>query len=163
VPAEYEQVLVALSELRQPGLRFLEWGSATGVITLMADMLGYDAYGIEIDERLVEMAVAAAERYRSGARFAAGSFLPEGYVWRPRHGDGRLGTVSEGPSGYLKLGRPLEDFDLVYGYPWGGEEGLMLDLMRAHGAPGAGLLLQHSSGELELVRAGKVERRWPNP
>src|SRR5690606_25525290 len=105
----------------------------TGVITIMADLLGYDAYGIEIDESLVEIAVRVASRYGSKARFAAGSFLPEGYVWRPRHGDGRLGTVGEGRSGYLQLGHPLDDFDLVYGYPWGGEEGLMLDLIRARG------------------------------
>lgn len=160
VPAEYERVLVALVALRRPGLRFLEWGSATGIVAIMADLLGYDASGIELDERLVDMSLALARRYRSGARFAAGSFLPEGYAWRPRGGDGRLGTVGEGASGYLRLGRPLDDFDLVYAYPWGGEEPLMHDLMRMHGAAGAGLLLQRMSGDLELFRGGRLERSW---
>ena len=36
---------------------------------------------------------------------------------------------------------PLDDFDLVYGYPWEGEEPMMRDLMRRYGAPGARLLL----------------------
>ncbi|MDP9348996.1 MAG: hypothetical protein M3P24_07635, partial [Gemmatimonadota bacterium] len=49
VAADYERVLQALLPLRAPGLRFLEWGSATGVITIMADLLGFDAYGIELD------------------------------------------------------------------------------------------------------------------
>ena len=46
VPADYDHVLRTLLQLRAPGLRFLEWGSATGVITIMAYLLGYDAYGI---------------------------------------------------------------------------------------------------------------------
>lgn len=156
VPADYERVLLVLMALWKPGLRFLEWGSATGVIAIMADLLGYEAYGIEIDGDLVDVSVELAERYGSGARFAAGSFLPEGYTWRPTNGDGRLGTVGEGASGYLKLGRALEDFDLVYGYPWGGEEPMMHDLMRVHGGRDAELVIQRVSGDVELFRKGKL-------
>ncbi len=163
VPAEYDRVLVALAALRQPGLRFLEFGSATGIVTVMADLLGYEAYGIELDDALVTLARATAVRYSSGARFATGSFLPQGYVWRPRDSDGRLGTVGEGASGYLKLGKSLEDFDLVFAYPWHGEEAMMLDLLRNHGAPVAGLLLQCVSGEVQLFRKGRLERSWASP
>jgi len=160
IPAKYDRVLAALLAMRRSGLRFLEWGSATGVITIMADLLGYEAYGIELDETLVAIATDMARRYRSDARFAQGSFLPEGYVWRPTDGDGRLGTVGEGVSGYVKLGRSLDQFDLVYGYPWDGEDAVMRDLMRVHGGPRAGLLLQRVSGEVQLSREGKVERSW---
>ena len=52
VAADYEGVLAALLRHRGTGLRFLEWGSASGVITIMADMLGFEAYGIELDESL---------------------------------------------------------------------------------------------------------------
>ena len=130
VAADYERVLQALLPLRSPGQRFLEWGSATGVITIMADLLGFEAYGIELDPELVAMANELAKRFDSGARFVAGSFLPTGYKWRPPSGDGRLGTIGDGPSGYLALNRPLEDFDLVFAYPWNGEEPMMHDLMR---------------------------------
>ena len=157
VPADYERVLDALLTLRRPGLRFLEWGSATGVITIMADLLGYEAYGIELDEGLVAVSVEMATRYGSGARFAAGSFLPAGYEWSPKGGDGRMGTVGEGTSGYLQIGHPLEDFDLVYAFPWGGEEEMMHDLMRRYGAADAGLLLNRVSGDVELFRRGKQE------
>ncbi len=163
VPSEYDRVLAVLTELRRPGMRFLELGSATGIITVMADLLGYEACGIEIDERLVRMARETAVRYGSNARFAAGSFLPMGWTWRPRDGDGRLGTIGEGPSGYLELGVPLDEFDLVYAYPWAGEEAMMLDLLRAHGAPEGRLLLHMASGELRLLRRGKIERSWPHP
>ena len=49
VAADYDLVRAALLPLRRPGRPFLEWGSAHGVITIMADLLGFDACGIEID------------------------------------------------------------------------------------------------------------------
>lgn len=146
VAADYEVVQDALLRLRTPGLRFLEWGSATGVITIMADLLGFDAYGIELDPELVDKARHLARGAGSRARFTAGSFLPTGYRWRDRRGDGRMGTIGRGESGYLQLGLPLDEFDVVFAYPWAGEEAMMLDLMRAHGRPGARLLLHTTSG-----------------
>ena len=71
VAANYESVLEALIAQRAPGLTFLEWGSATGVITIMADLLGYEAYGIELDASLVETARSLAKRFDSKARFVA--------------------------------------------------------------------------------------------
>jgi len=46
-------------------------------------------------------------------------------------GDARMGTIGYGPSAYGELGLALDDFDLVYAYPWGGEEPMMLDLSRS--------------------------------
>jgi hypothetical protein len=154
IPADYDQVLRALVGLRTPGLRFLEWGSATGVITIMADMLGFDACGIEIDDDLVAIARELAARTGSNARFATGSFLPAGYRWRPPGGDGRLGTIGQAESGYLVLGRPLDEFDLVFGYPWDGEQPMMLDLMGRYGARDARFLLNTPNG-VRVYRAGR--------
>lgn len=156
VAADYERVLEALLALRAPRLRFLEWGSATGVITIMADLLGFEAYGIELDPALVDTARGLAERHGSGARFAAGSFLPAGYEWRPSNGDDRRGTIGDGTSAYPGLGHPLEDFDLVYGYPWSGEQPMMLDLIRCYGSREARLLLNGSEG-VRVYRNGRLE------
>lgn len=153
MPGDYDRVLATLLELRAPGLRFLEWGSGTGVITIMADLIGYEAYGIELDPGLVTIARELAASYGSTARFAVGSFLPEGYEYRPRHGDPRLGTIGRGPSGYLALRHPLDDFDVVYGYPWTGEEPVMRDVMRRHGSPEAILLIHGPTDEMKLFRA----------
>ena len=155
VPANYGLVLEALAGLRAPGLRFLEWGSATGVITIMADLLGFEAYGIELDRGLVGQARSLARRTGSAARFVSGSFLPPGYRWRDGEGDGRLGTIGEGPSGHLELGMPLRDFDVVFGYPWWGEEALMLDVMKVHGRADAAFLL-HAQGEIRVYRGGTL-------
>jgi hypothetical protein len=158
VPADYDRVLQTLLTLRAPGRRFLEWGSAQGVITIMADLLGFEACGIEIDPALVRTARDLAGRYESGARFAVGSFLPEGYAWKPRSGDGRLGTIGQGVAGYAELGHPLEDFDVVFGYPWTGEEPMMHDIMRRYGNRGATLLFYGVSDGMEVYRDGRRER-----
>jgi hypothetical protein len=141
VPADYDSVLQELLSLRAPGLRFLEWGSATGVVTIMADLLGFEAFGIELDSELVRVARSLALKHGSRAQFAVGSFLPTGYEWKSSSGDGRLGTIGEGRSGYLELGHPLEDFDIVFAYPWGGEEAVMQDVMRRYAGDGARLVL----------------------
>ena len=155
VAADYDAVRAALRPLRAPGRRFLEWGSATGVITIMADLLGFDAAGIELDAGLVATARALAARHGSGARFVVGSFLPAGYTWRARDGDARTGTIGTGPSGYPQLGRALDDFDVVFGYPWGGEAPLMLDLMQRYGRRDALLLLHDASDGVRAYRGGR--------
>jgi hypothetical protein len=156
-PADYKLVLEGLARLRAPGLRFLEWGSATGVITILADLLGFEAVGIELDPRLVEVARVLAARHGSNARFAAGSLFPAGYHYRGRDGDPRTGTLGDGESAYREIGRPLSDFDVVYGYPWDGEEAIMHDLMRRCGAPGAWLMIAGGEAGLRIFRDGILE------
>jgi hypothetical protein len=156
VPADYDIARNLLSSLRVPGRRFLEWGSATGIITIMADIMGFDAYGIEIDASLVATAHEVASRHRSAARFVVGSFLPAGYRFRTRDGDGRTGTIADGPSGYIELGRALEDFDVVFGYPWRGEEAVMRDVMQRYGRSDALLLLYDSDNSVRGYRGGRA-------
>ena len=153
VASEYEVVLDALIAHRAPGQRFLELGSASGVITIMADLLGYEAYGIELDVSLVATARDMAQRFDSRARFVAGSFFPTGFVHHAPGGDVRTGTLGEGISGYMELGLALDDFDVVFGYPWGGEEPVLLDLMKRYGNPKS-LLLMHSVNDGMLAYRG---------
>ena len=162
IHGNYERILDALlaqislsSIVPEAPRRFLEWGSAAGVVTIMADLLGFEAYGIELDADLVEVSRRLAERHDSRARFAAGSFLPEGYRWRPVDGDGRSGTLGDGRSAYPELGHGLDSFDLVYGYPWDGEAALMIDLMERFGAAGARLLMHGGAGEIRIFQPGR--------
>jgi hypothetical protein len=163
IASDYEVVLAALMEHRAPGRRFLEWGSASGVIAIMADLLGYDACGIEMDESLVATARDLAAKFDSGARFVAGSFLPTGYVFRGGEMDRRTGTPGAGPSGYVQLARALDDFDVVFGYPWGGEKPMMLDLMRCYGRADALLLLHDVNDGVKAYRGGREARKLPEP
>lgn len=152
VPADYSAVLQALLGLRQQGGRLLEMGSATGVVAIMADILGFEACGIEIAPELVVEARGLAERHGSGARFATGSFLPAGYEWVSETGDTRMGSVGIGEPAYAELGYDLADFDWVYAYPWPGEAEVLHDVVRRCGAPHAKLLLHGYAGGLESYR-----------
>ena len=153
IPAEYEIVRDALLEHRAPGQTFLEWGSGSGVITIMADLVGFDAYGIELDSALVQSARTLAKRFDSRATFVCGSFLPTGYRWPGMPGTGDEPFTGDGPSGYLQLGRALADFDVVYGYPWNGEAPMMRDLMAKFGRRDALLLLN------DTIEGVHAERR----
>lgn len=153
IPADWQRVEQCLLSVRQPGLRFLEWGSGTGVITIMASLLGFEAYGIEIDADLVGLARELARDVDSPARFAAGSLFPAGYRWRSSTGDWRLGTLGQGRPGYAELGVPLEGFDLVFAYPWSGEEPIMEDLIARRGGKGARLLMYGTHG-VRVIEGG---------
>lgn len=158
VAADYTLVRHALTVHRAPGLRFLEWGSASGVITIMADLLGYDAYGIELDGSLVEMARTLAARFGSKATFVEGSFLPTGFAFTPRDREPWTSTTGSGESGYIRLGKALDDFDVVFGYPWGGEQQMMRSLMRSYGSPEALLLLHDVDAGVEGFRGDRRVR-----
>lgn len=155
VNANYATVESALLPFRGKAQRFLEWGSATGVIAIMADLLGFEACGIELDANLVDIAHELADRFDSNARFAAGSYLPTGYVYRSPTGDSRLGTIGEGPSGYLALGKQLDDFDLIFAYAWSGEEPIMLDVIQRYGSRDAYFLLLTGQG-MRVYQGGKL-------
>lgn len=158
-PANYDAVVDALLPLVGKSRTFLEWGSATGVIAIAADLIGFEAYGIEIDPSLVEVAEDLARRHGSAARFAAGSLLPDGYEWRSASGDPRLGTIETGESGYAKLGIPLSGFDLVYGYPWSGEADMMHDIMERCGADGARLMINRGREGVKVFRISNGNAR----
>jgi len=155
VNANYTTVERALLPFRGKAQRFLEWGSATGVITIMADLLGFEACGIELDAGLVDIARDLAVRFDSNARFAAASYLPTGYTYRSPTGDSRLGTIGEGPSGYLALGKQLDDFDLIFGYPWSGEEPIMLDVIQRYASRDAHFLMLTGKG-MRVYQGGKL-------
>ena len=48
----------------------------------------------------------------------------------------------------------MEEFDVVFGYPWTGEEDVMLDVMRQYGAPDALLLLYAPDDSVRMYRGG---------
>ncbi len=161
VASDYDVVRRALERHCRPGLRFLEWGSANGVITIMADVLGCEAYGIELDTDLVRTARELAAKHNSGAKFIAASFLPAGYRWQSPHDPGYTSTIGVGDSGYVQMGRALEEFDVVFGYPWDGDVELMLDLMQKFGRRDATLLLYHTSAGVMVYHDGRMEREAP--
>ena len=141
VSADYEAVLDGLIRLQPRANTFLEWGSGLGVVTIMAGLLGYDACGIEAELELVEYSRQLAEQFQSPVEFAAGGFIPDGFQWRPELGEEAVRTAIDLADAYDDLGRDLDEFDLVYGYPWPTEHELFKGIMRDCGGPHSSLLI----------------------
>jgi hypothetical protein len=144
VPSDHRDVHDRLARLRDRHVTFVELGSGTGVNTILADLLGYEAYGIEIEPWLVDAAEELAERFESEARFAQGSFLPGDFdAAHLIDGDFHV-TYDDAHSAWGELDRDLADFDLVFAFPWPGEEDLFERLLAHSGRPGQLLLTWHA-------------------
>lgn len=134
------------------GRRFVEWGSGVGVVTCLAASLGFDAMGIEIEPELVEVSRELADDYGIEADFAAGSFVPADEVdLFDMSGDFNW-VRTDAPSGYEELELEIDDFDVVYCYPWPGEEALSEQLFAECCATGSLLLSFHGQDGMKLRR-----------
>lgn len=129
-----------------------EWGSGFGVVACLAAMLGYDAWGMEVDRRLVAQARRLAEDFDLPVEFVAGSFIPASSV-PERSADDDFGWLdTTAPSGYDEIDLAPTDFDLIFAYPWPDEETFVHDLFDRHAGPGAMLLTYHGGEDLRACR-----------
>lgn len=116
VPSDYRAVWKSLakvrtrySELSRP--TFCEWGSGLGVVTGLAELLGFIATGIEIDEPLAESSRQLLSHHQLEAKILTGSYfdLPVSadvvfvYCWPGRMPDTRARFVEIGTSGSLLM------------------------------------------------------------
>ncbi|MFT4541372.1 MAG: SAM-dependent methyltransferase [Planctomycetota bacterium] len=135
IPADPILARERLSELKPSSHTFLELGCGVGVITILADLLGYEAYGIEIEPLLLDRAESLSLHCGSKATFCEGSFVPTEY--RDEIGLMSLDfpTKTEGDDAYAELGMKISDFDLVYVYPHPDEEEWMHELVHRFRGP----------------------------
>lgn len=160
VPSNFEMVYRALMEIQAAhlatGRRFIEWGSGIGVVACLASCVGFDAVGIEIEHKLVDIARQIADDHDIAVQFVCGSFVPAGIVPRVDWIDGVAWLTTEGSDGHEELELDPDDFDLVFAYPWPGEEQVIFDLFADVAAVGALLLTFHGMEGVKLQR--KVKR-----
>ena len=160
VPSDFELVFRALVEIKSgnlaTGRRFIEWGSGTGVVTCLAVWLGFDAAGIEVEPKLVQLAEQLAKKHHVAAQFACGNFVPAGSEPRLDLAGDVAWLSSSGGDGYEQLQLDPDDFDVVFSYPWPGEEQVIFDLFADHAAVGSLLLTYHGQEGVRLQR--KIRR-----
>jgi hypothetical protein len=153
IPSDHERVVRGLRSLRatEPDLRrFLEWGSGLGIVAVAASLLGFDAHGIEWDDAMVAAAEQLAAQHRVRVPFVAGSFVPPGSDALLDRAELTTRTVLQSDDAYDRLERDLDEFDVVFAYPWPEEEALYRRLFQRGAADGAVLVLY---GQLDGVRA----------
>lgn len=159
VPSDYVAFYSALSHLVDQrlacGNAFCEWGSGLGVSTCLASMLGFEAAGIEIDGRLVQAAEQLARQFDLTADFAHGSFLPEGVDDLIddafAENEGEISMIIQSDDAYDQLGKDLEDFDVVFCFPWPTDEGVTAEIFERFASVGA-ILLTFDEGEGYRIR-----------
>lgn len=135
-----------------PGPVFCEWGAGFAVTTGLAALHGMACYAIEIHRDLVDQAERLLDDHGLAVELAQGSLVPE-------DGDEIVDEMAEQAwlltgehSAYDELGIDVSDIDLIFAYPWPGEESLIDALFDAFAAEGALLLTYHGMNEMKLQR-----------
>ena len=172
VPSDATAMFLTLRELANShllkGNSFCEWGSGLGAVTCLAATLGLDATGIEIESSLIRGARKLASDFSSDAKFVEGSFVPTAKrAFADEAFEDNLGRYpwlkSDSNDAYQEMKRGVETFDVVFAYPWPGEEYFIEQLFQADSAHGA-LLLTYGDSSVRVKRklttcdSGSVQR-----
>jgi hypothetical protein len=162
VPSVPEIVFAALQEVTEqhlpPNRIFCEWGSGFATATCMAALLGYKAYGIEIEAELVSLSRAIARRLRVPVEIICTSMFPKGYG--SISGVGRAELVKpesfshhhQKPLRYDGMDIDIADIGLFFAYPWPEERELMQELFDAVAAAEAILVAYYTDRNVCVFR-----------
>ncbi|MBX3440523.1 MAG: hypothetical protein KF861_23740 [Planctomycetaceae bacterium] len=161
VPSDFAAAYAALATIEEqglaPGSLFCEWGSGFGVVTCLAAKLDFESYGIEIEPDLVREAELLARDHEISAEFVAGNFVPPGAELLAETPGEVAWLATDGANAYEEMGLNIDDFDVIYAYPWPGEDDLLGHLFDQYGADGALLVTYEGLDELRARR--RVRRR----
>ncbi len=163
LPSNPEKVFAAIATLKESGILrgdvFCEWGSGFGIATCMASLIGFEAYGIEIEDGLVKLSTELARDLSIPAEYLCTSYLPEGYEECEGIGGKDLLPPQATTSGGAIIDTtPLYDgldpgeVDLFFVYPWPGQEEFMMDLFDEVASEDAILLIYQADGETTVHR-----------
>jgi len=144
VASDYELVYQTLDWILQSrlpqGNRFLEWGCGFSVVCALAARLGMDAVGIEAEAELLRQGKATIAAWKQPVELHWGNFLPPGA--ERLADDPTLPSLGHSvPEAYPTIGMEIDDFAVVFAYPWPGEEDFLSHVFARYAAEGA-LLLQ---------------------
>jgi len=162
VPSDYSLVYGALRHVAEgrlaPGPLFCEWGSGAGVVACLAAMVGFDACGIEFEGDLVDLAGRLAGRHHLKVEFYRGNLVPLGGQKIADQVDEFEWLAVGGPDPYEQMGLEIDDFDVVFAYPWPGEEGVIKRLFGRFASDGALLMTYNDIEGVRLFRKRAARR-----
>ena len=168
VPSDFVTVYHALRAITEanlaPGTSLCEWGSGFGVVASLAAMLGFQVCGIEIERGLVDASRSLADDFGLPVEFAHGSFVPPSAEAdaEEAHADNNAESfwlVTDADDAYDELGLDPNDFDVVFAYPWPGEESLIASLFEKYAAEEALLLTYDHMNSVRLRRKVDAARK----
>lgn len=144
VASDYELVFRVIrwivEQRMMTGNRMLEWGCGFGVVAALGSILGLDVTGIEAEKRLLCEAEKTMADFGVPVELVWGNFLPVGSESLSHNPD--FPSIGHRvPCAYQQIGSDLDDFALVFGYPWPGEWAFHEAVFARHGAVGGLLVL----------------------
>jgi len=154
----YRVIEAVVRERQATGDLFCEWGCGFGVVAALAASLGLNAYGIEVDNGLIREAYRLQDDSGHNARLIEGSILPPRHHSESHDLDSLTWLRSDAESAYPELGLDIEDFNIIYAYPWPGEEGVIEDLFWRYATPGALLITYLGAGAIKVQRSVRKRR-----
>jgi hypothetical protein len=156
VPSDYTLVYGALRYVADAhlaaGRHFCEWGSGAGVIACLAAMVGFEACGIEFESDLVDVANRLAQDHGLSVEFASGNLVPHGGQKIAEEVDEFEWLAVGGADAYEKLGLEIDDFDVIFAFPWPGEERVLERIFDRFAADGAILVTFNDTEGIRLFR-----------
>lgn len=165
VPSDAAVVFAALNDVTSrglaPGRVFCEWGSGLGTVACLAALLGYEAYGIEMEPELADLSREMARELAIPVEILCASYVPEGYESYTGVGGEELvkleafsfpSAASDDALRYDGMDMEIAAIDLFFVYPWPDEQDLMQQLFDAVAGEGAILLAYHSAREICVYR-----------
>ncbi len=158
VASDYELVQRVLtwvvSQHLMMGSRMVEWGCGFAVAAAIGSRLGLDVFGIESEAMLLKHARQTLADFDTPVELVQGNFLPRGAESLSHNPDfPSLGHDVE--NAYELIGLDLDDFALVYGYPWPGEHVFHQAVFERYGATGGLLMLFCGPNDLRVWRKVK--------
>ena len=155
VAADYHLVYQCLNWTLQfqprLGQRFLEWGSGFSIVSAIAAEMGLNSFGIEAEPDLLAMGRKTIQTWNVSVELVEGNFLPPGAA--ELSDDPMLPSLSHDVAdAYQTIGLDLDDFALVYAYPWPGEDDFHEFVFDRYAASGALLMLFCGPNDVRLWR-----------
>lgn len=162
-PAPFYSALAYLTKRDLPlGNVFCEWGSGFGVHACLAALLGYEAYAIEIEEELAQLADDLAKALKLDVTTLCTSYVPEGLesyagidgevLLTPdelaisSHGEDQFEPIYDG------MPHTCAEVDVYFMYPHPSDQDFALSMFEAVAVEGAIFLAYYAQGDIHAYR-----------
>ncbi|MCA9134685.1 MAG: hypothetical protein KDA45_16070 [Planctomycetales bacterium] len=156
VECDFDLVAGALAHCVQrelnDGRLFTEWGCGFAVVTGIAALLGLDAVGIEAEEMLCTEGRKLLDQNGIQAEIWQGNFLPAGSRRLAEDTDPLVSLTHTLAPAYEQNDMRLDDFAVVFAYPWPGEEHFLRHVFDRYARQDALLLMFRGPYHIELYR-----------
>ncbi len=156
VECDFDLVAAALARIVQQELNdgrlFVEWGCGFAVVTGVAALLGLDAIGIEAEEMLCVEGRKLLAKHGIQAEIWQGNFLPAGARRLAEDTDPLVSLTHSLPPAYEVNQVGLDDFAIVFAYPWPGEDHFLRLVFDRYARSDSLLLMFRGPYHIELYR-----------